>query len=83
MSPHKGNKISQTPQGIKNPINKIPMIASTKDWGEIHDYIERFTTEDRAFATVIAGMVWNLAHEQVEDLIETENMLYKKLNPSK
>jgi len=83
MSPQKGHKMSQTPHGIKNPINKVPMIDSPKDWGEIHDYIERFTTEDRAFATVIAGMVWNLAHEQVEDLIETENMLYRKLNPTK
>ena len=86
MSPQKGHKMSQTPHGIKNPINKVPMIDSPKDWGEIHDYIERFTTEDggvRAFVIVIAGMVWNLAHEQVEDLIETENMLYRKLNPTK
>ena len=77
MSPQKGNTMSQTtPHGVKNPINHIPMIDSPKDWGEIHDYIERFTTEDRAFATVIAGMVWNLAHKQVEELIKTENKLF-------
>tara|TARA_B100001057_G_scaffold465239_1_gene521186 strand:- start:3923 stop:4174 length:252 start_codon:yes stop_codon:yes gene_type:complete len=72
--------MSQTPHGVKNPINKVPMIDSPKDWGEIHDYIERFTTEDRAFATVIAGMVWNLAHEQVEELIKTENKFFDRLH---
>jgi len=73
----------QTPHGLNNPINKVPMIHTPKGWAEIHDYIERFTTEDRAFATVIAGMVWNLSHELVEDLIETENRRFEKLNPTK
>ena len=75
--------MSETPHGLQNPINKLPMIHTPKDWSEIQDRIESFITEDKASATVLAGMVWNLAHEQVEDLIETEITLFKKFNSNK
>lgn len=63
----------ETTRRLENPINKILMIDSPKDWKEVHDYIETFSGEDKAVATVIAGMVWNLAHQQVENFIEAQN----------
>ena len=63
----------ETTRRLENPINKILMIDTPKDWKEVHDYIETFSGEDKAVATVIAGKVWNLAHQQVENFIAAQN----------
>ena len=34
MSPQKGNTMSQTPQGIKNPIKKDGAFHTPEDWDE-------------------------------------------------
>ena len=78
MSPQKGNTMSQTPQGIKNPIKKDGAFHTPEDWDEMYHYIGQYSGSEKTVAAVVAGMVNNLSHKLVEDLIAGEHLRYNE-----
>ncbi len=70
--------MSQTPQGIKNPIHFDGAYHTPEDWDEMYHYIDRYSGSEKTVAIIVAGMVNNLSYKLVEDLIRGEHLRYKE-----
>ena len=60
-------------------LSSLPYLDHTpEDWDEMYHYIGQYSGSEKTVAAVVAGMVNNLSHKLVEDLIAGEHLRYKE-----